>query len=436
MLCKSYSSVIQKMNDFAYLEFKTKNKQNIAYTLKITEKNKELKIFLPSDKEYYELNRYLFVHEAGHIIFNHVFNTKEKETLIRSRLEKVYEKHIDLFNGKQEFFNSFYGYVFNIAQDFEVNSKLYTKDEFDYLNQLVTEYTGTFSEGMWPEKYGFPIGKNWRFYLNLIIEDLPNFVKNMKNEFGDSDNDSNSGNDGLSEDEMEKIAKEVGKMSEEELMNLDDTKSALNGGNYDSEFIKINADYEVKDISQIIKIIQKQLFNADTELKHDLLYKSNRLCESVIRPKDIEIECEKESNFYVLLDVSGSIPAKFVTDVILSFRKFSKNFSKKSRIIQWNSSLANDSIITDDVPICAGGNTFIASGISYIDSHYKTNDSILFLISDMDDYLESWIAALKNSSFKKKVLISVKEENLVNFYSVNPSNRNVFDQSFVTSFNC
>lgn len=522
MDCKSYTSVLEKMNSFVFEEFQTKKKNPIAYTLKRGEgyDSGSFKIFLPPVSKDKELNHYLFVHEAGHIIFNHSLNAPTKEKILKDRLERVYEENINLFRNKKDFFNTFYSRIFNIAQDFEVNSKLFTKDEFNYLNKIMSAYIKKDAKGMWPEDYGFPVGETWRFYLNMIIGDLPKFIKDYKNnqkkknkdeeeqedenqenedqndqndenqnedsedrdDEGDSfdedipddcetsegsdggnpadsdeedgSDDDSTGNSGdssgdedgdgqgegsgddedepLTEEEMKEIEKEVEETSEEALKERQETKNSedkkKNG--HSSDYVKYTSN-RTPNITETMKYIQKKIIRQDVELKRDLLYKSNRLGDPVIRAKDIEIEIENNENFYVILDVSGSMSIGFITDVVLNFKKLSKKFGKESRIIFWNSDLVQDKSFKENIELVRGGGTDIWKAFQYIGATYKNLEkSILFVISDVEDSMGCWHRDINKLDCKKKILISLNE-NYSNMY--NTAYPEDFDETFVTS---
>ena len=570
MDCKSYSDVLNKMSNYVYEEFPLRSKNPIAYTLK-RGKGRDtgtLKIFLPSKDINEELNHYLFVHEAGHIIFSHSLNTPTTEKILEGRLLEVYEKNIHLFKNKKSFFKTFYSHIFNIAQDFEVNSKLFTSEEFDYLEKLITDYIGKNGRGCWPEDYGFPIGESWRFYLNMIIEDLPTFLKNYKKnekkkhpknkkkdedkkedqkdkdkeeknkdqknedqknedqedqkdqenenqeedqkdqenenqensgndsdtkdsddsgndsdtedsndsdgessdsegeetsdndsldngdfsdeEYGDSDDDDSFDDDsddedeagdfsddededdefeddesedddkssidneesdeGLSEEDIDNISKEVAESSEEELMKKEESQEAEKntGGSSHTKFSPAKEEY---DFSEAIKIIKKETVKPQYFEKRDIIRKTNQLCESIIRPKDIEYELEEKLNFFVILDVSGSISVSFISEVVFNFRKLAKDFGKNSRIIFWNGSLVQDKNIKDDIEYLYGGDTAIYKSFKYFKKNYEKDlkKSILFVISDFEDELDLWHKELQDLKCSKKIGISLNQ---------------------------
>lgn len=465
MDCNSYSEVRAKMQSFVYEEFPTKHKNPIAYTLKHGKgfDSGSLKIFLPPENKGIDLNHYLFVHEAGHIIFNHSLGSEIKEDILKDRLEQVYNENIDLFKNKKDFFNTFFTYVFNVAQDFEVNSKFFTKDEFDYLNKIISDYIGLESKGMWPEDYGFPVGENWRLYLNMIIEHLRDFIKNYKKnnssesnktaegdakgdqnsnstpeeksnehvndnsddedeENGEEDEenktDTNEDNESLTDEDIEEISKEVEETSEENLSEREETKDAEktiqsrgDSTGDKAERYKINEKRE-NDITEVVKIIEKELFKESSFERRDLLYKSNRFCESVIRPKYYDVDVLEKKTFFLVLDVSGSMSEKFITDVILSFRKLAKKFKKDSRVIFWNDELVLDKEIRDSIDFLHGGNTDIGAAFEYINLYYKSlvKDSVLFVISDFCDDLSRWHRNLSKLNTSKNIAISLSEE--------------------------
>ena len=87
------------------------------------------KIFVNSSMK--DLEEFLYMHECGHIIFDHVNNAEKKALGVSSRIRARFEQYKEWFDNEDEFFDYFKGYLFNVVEDFEVNSKFFTKDEFE-----------------------------------------------------------------------------------------------------------------------------------------------------------------------------------------------------------------------------------------------------------------------------------------------------------------
>lgn len=410
-----------------------------------------------------ELEEFLYMHECGHIIFNHVDNAEKKALGVSSRIRARFNEYKDWFDNEDSFFDYFKNYLFNVVEDFEVNSKLFTKVEFDascMLGEHVFKQPGW--RGMWPEDYNFPIGKTWREYLTYILDDLEPFLKKMKeNQEGQNDKEDkksqkgkgksdpkpqNGGqqkpgktgngngaetagkgksggtakkndlkerkhNGGFSKEQLEKMKKDVDsrKTSELEKKANEIEKKAQDGlASQDA-----GDEHEAKDaqatktltFDELKEILLKEVFNKkNVQTRRDQMYNVNRrklgLNNNIIIPRDTMRTEYRADDFYVILDVSGSVSKEIIDNTILMFGDLSSNFGKNSRLILWDTSLCADRKFRDykDGVVTYGDGTYIASGIEYVAKNYlKGKRNKLFVISDFYDTLMDWKRVIKEN---------------------------------------
>lgn len=133
-----------------------------------------------------ELRDMLLAHEKGHIIFGHMNHDTAQSKIATSKIKATYDiikKHApDLANSNislDEIANTIWRRLSNILCDYEVNSKLFTKEEFARLNELYSEYAGQKVIGCWPKEY--PEGLSYNAYLNLILFDFEKWLKKQDN---------------------------------------------------------------------------------------------------------------------------------------------------------------------------------------------------------------------------------------------------------------
>lgn len=124
----------------------------------------------------------LYMHEAGHIIFGHLKNSATKNSIQKMKVRAAYPKVAKRFDSKEQFEKYFDKMLFNIVEDFEVNSKLFTEEDYHEFDKIVSHGGGFF-----PSDYDLPIGKDYNVYLNLILADPEAFFKKMKEKMQEQD---------------------------------------------------------------------------------------------------------------------------------------------------------------------------------------------------------------------------------------------------------
>lgn len=431
-----YNEVQSIMDTLLYRTIYSKNlvKPSIAFTHSRTNTlcGTIYTIYLNnSDKE---LKDYLYMHECGHIIFSHVRNMDMRaDRFLNSKLQASYSRIAKFFNNNTTDFEIFKNMLFNIVMDFEVNSRLFTQSEWDFMNERVSILTNNpGSKGMWPGDYGFPSGLTWNEYLNLILMNPEDFftqirklIKNRVNKFK-MENPSHitqseyeehleeMKNKKLDDSEME----ELKKLSQDHENATFEVPNGLMEGRTTGSYKPVHIDFKIcssydEMLNQIIKELK---INDNSFVTRDILYNSNRrkFNTNIIIPKElhktVSIPARK---LYLLFDVSGSVDAKMIFDFISTFSKI-KNHFRNVQIITWNTQLVREWNINDQIQNLYGGGTNIAYGIKYVNRKYNLkNKDVLFVISDFQDNLNAWekeltpIKANKyaiNWNFRKKCM--------------------------------
>lgn len=422
------------------VSFFKENKGSLAYVLK-REKDisSSYKVFCLDDDE---IKKYLLIHEFGHIYYGHLNNELSKKEIIKSQLKFIMPELHGM--DEEKFMNIYSSYLDNVTKDMEVNSKVFTKEEFENFENHLKEKIDPNITLIWPERYDFPVNLNSSTYLLLIMKDLEKFMNNdmnkngEQNDGGDGEEQEKNGNSSqnenkksdnksgqkknkkLTKEEFEKYLEEVAKHVEEEDKkvrsdNNDDdddglTKITLDWSDHEpweygktgEEVLEIEEVKKILDMSQLEEILLKKYKKViKTKNKSDMFYNYNRrkYGSNIIIPK-IRQDYRKEVSsdyFYILYDVSGSIPVSLTNSFINMVRNISYKFHKKTRVILWNTVCKGDFLINEDIPLIGGGGNDLASGIDYINEKYnlKPNDYV-FVISDFYDDLP-----LMNNSFKK-----------------------------------
>ena len=388
------------------------------------------KIFVNSaDKD---LEKFLLMHECGHIIFNHVDNTEKKTLGVASRIRSRFEQYKEWFDNEDSFFEYFKSYLFNVVEDFEVNSKLFTRDEFEgFCVRLQSLLNDSNARGMWPEDYGYPIGKTWREYLAYILDNLEPFLQKTKDKMdSDSANStkekSKSSNSkstkqektkkhpGFSKEQLQKIKddfeskksssleKTAKKIEDRETFGENDGFSETYGdSSHVTEITEITPEKHVT-FEDLNKIFEKTVFKkTSSQSRRDQMYNVNRRKlgnSTLIVPRNVSRQEFRPDNFYVLLDVSGSIDTNFSKKVVSFFNEFGKKYGKDSRLIMWDSKLCLDKKLKDiGTEVVYGGDNNLADGITYIEKNYVKGKSDVkcFLISDFYDDLPKMRKSLR-----------------------------------------
>ena len=164
---------------------------SVGYTLR---KTGELlgdiyKIFVNSELKP-DVMQFVLDHEFGHVIFGHMNNDALNEALAISKMETSYDNYKHLFPDdvtKEDAVNFAKGALLNIAMDCEVNSKLFTKDEYDHFEK---EICGDDKEAhlIHPTNYDLPVEESYIYYINGLCDNPEKMIEDF---FKEKDNQQN-----------------------------------------------------------------------------------------------------------------------------------------------------------------------------------------------------------------------------------------------------
>lgn len=372
----------------AYTSTRTNNDSNTVYRIYVNNKDEVL-------------SRFLYVHECGHIIFGHVKNMDLRmDQFLFSKIAVAYSKVAHYFPKYDEYLKVFRTAVFNIVMDFEVNSRLFTSEEWEFMNQRLEEFLEQKgSRGMWPQDYGYPPGLSWNEYLTLILLNPENFMKQFKIFLDNVCKDDGEVDDGpLSTEALRKLRK-IEREHYEASFDFDNNNFYGKTGK-----AKYQAAEEYTDMKDLFKSVKKELeFNIPRLNHSDVLYNYNRRKHNsdVIIPKQITSNVIQAARLFILVDVSSSVPKELINGLINIFKECSSVY-RKTVFVTWNTEFVDEWKISENIKLKTGGGTEIAPGISYVNERYSPNKKDVFLLlSDFCDCLEDWEKELLQVNAKK-----------------------------------
>lgn len=161
---------------------------------------------------------HFYLHEFGHVLFGHLKDFKLQEKQFSRKLLQSWSKiepHLELTPeeakmSREELANRFIipmtGLLSNYATDMEVNSKLFSKDEWqemleitddafirakmeeggntlEFLTDVLKRVQGDenrLTKPIWPEDYGFDIQLSYHEYLDLIFQNIDKFMNFLR----------------------------------------------------------------------------------------------------------------------------------------------------------------------------------------------------------------------------------------------------------------
>lgn len=411
----------------------------------------------------YEAQEPLKLHEFGHVIFTHMSLLESQRSILIQKIMTYwnrFEEHIDdaalktkddIKRASEIICNT----ILNVAMDYEVNSKLFTDEEWhvfkDYTQwayicakatapnttqkelEEVLEWLGEEPEKRnlmftpcWPEDSGFPKGLDYRQYIDLMLMKPDNAMDALKQllskGLGDSDDESSSNGGGstssnngkISKEDLERLLREQSDANNDasnsekdkaEKQDNDEKGTTSCSRNDVNNFgwsptgkSKDNRIYDLKDCKSLKKKILKEVINKSILInRQDSLYYYNRqkynsnLMISKSRSEDIY----RPGNVYLLVDCSGSIGGDTISTLIGVVKDITKKCGPKSRIIWWDTCLEGDYSLKNFKGPDGCGGTMISGGIKYVNEKYlkKSNDKLI-IISDYQDSLHLWFDEL------------------------------------------
>lgn len=167
------------------------------------------------------------------------------------------------------------------------------------------------------------------------------------------------------------------------------------GGPDATRIVDVEVDEVEMALTEVFKNFKKKVIKRTTVT--DLTYLYNRgIIRTVIAPlRRRKVDVVKEPTITFLIDISGSMDTRLVDRCLKTIGRSIKKLNRGLRynIITWSTRLGEhikNINPAKGVPrISCGGGTSIAEGIKYFKENY-TEESILVIISDFEDYLEEW----------------------------------------------
>lgn len=411
----------------------------------------------------YECREPLELHEFGHVIFTHMSLLENQRKILVQKIMSYwnrFEKHIEdnVLETKEDIQKAskiVCDAILNIAMDYEVNSKLFTDDEWktfvEYIQwasikaaadapnttkeelDKIIEWLDNKSEDKdllfhpcWPEDEGFPKGLDYRQYIDLMLMRPDNAMDAIKKAIGKTDSGSGDGNGSgsgkgnhggkISKSDLEKILKEqndanneASNDAKEEAEKQDDAEQGtssnaardkLNQGGWSPNGHSVDKRiYDYKNSKALGRKILNEIINKQVLMcRQDNLYYYNRqkynsnLLISKMKSEDLY----RPGNIYLLVDCSCSIGSDVIEAIIGVVKNISKKCGPHSRIIWWDTALAGDYPLKELKGPTHCGGTAISHGIHYVSEKYlKRSNDKLIVLSDYEDSLHMWYDELE-----------------------------------------
>lgn len=411
----------------------------------------------------YECREPLELHEFGHVIFTHMSLLENQRKILVQKIMSYwnrFEKHIEdnALKTKEDIQKAskiICDAILNIAMDYEVNSKLFTDDEWktfvEYIQwasikaaadapnttkeelEKIIEWLDNESEDKdllfhpcWPEDEGFPKGLDYRQYIDLMLMRPDNAMDAIKKALGKMGSESGDGNGSgsgkgnhggkISKSDLERILKEqndanneASNDAKEEAEKQDDAEQGtssnaardkLNQGGWSPNGHSVDKRiYDYKNSKALGRKILNEIINKQVLMcRQDNLYYYNRqkynsnLLISKMKSEDLY----RPGNIYLLVDCSCSIGSDVIEAIIGVVKNISKKCGPHSRIIWWDTALAGDYPLKELKGPTHCGGTSISRGIHYVSEKYlrRSNDKLIVL-SDYEDSLHMWYDELE-----------------------------------------
>lgn len=411
----------------------------------------------------YECREPLELHEFGHVIFTHMSLLENQRKILVQKIMSYwnrFEKHIEdnVLETKEDIQKAskiVCDAILNIAMDYEVNSKLFTDDEWktfvEYIQwasikaaadapnttkeelEKIIEWLDNKSEDKdllfhpcWPEDEGFPKGLDYRQYIDLMLMRPDNAMDAIKKALGKTDSGSGDGNGSgsgkgnhggkISKSDLERILKEqndanneASNDAKEDAEKQDDAEQGtssnaardkLNQGGWSPNGHSVDKRiYDYKNSKALGRKILNEIINKQVLMcRQDNLYYYNRqkynsnLLISKMKSEDLY----RPGNIYLLVDCSCSIGSDVIEAIIGVVKNISKKCGPHSRIIWWDTALAGDYPLKELKGPTHCGGTAISHGIHYVSEKYlKRSNDKLIVLSDYEDSLHMWYDELE-----------------------------------------
>jgi hypothetical protein len=449
------------------------------------------KIFINEDCEDESFGS-MDLHEKGHVLFNHTQNPRLYIDEFREELEKVWDTRLAKYfeaevkrnpKNKEKIVNMLFREFSNIAQDMEINSKLFdngewvkakktmarsgiivhlkaVKRELDTLSGLFKnpkidnpqspEYLKILKnfefvrfnllsriegeEGdfqfCYPENKGWPNKLDWMTYMILLVKDLDEtmqqVIKNIKAALGGGQGQGQGGGQGGQQGQGggQPISQDVLDNYDSNAQDEADAQSSDGSGDKDGEGDSDDDIHEIEppgrskggqgrgrghggqeiefemvsSFEEFTKFLRRTCIGKkNRKWNSDVLYNSNRgkFSGHVVVPRRHLVEKWMPQSACFVIDISGSVNSDLVENAINSIIDTASGIDlKSSHIIFCDTRVTADEIMSKRTKkIYSGGGTEIANGIKYVHEkgYCKKATDFLFIISDLQDHLVSWV---------------------------------------------
>lgn len=115
------------------------------------------------------LYKYILLHEVGHIYFKHSSLAIYYELL---KFLKEYYTEVEPTPVPEADATKAFHKLANVAGDLEINSKLYTPEEFQHLCYLLSKQTNRINIGCHPDLMDFPRQLTAKEYIELLVKEM------------------------------------------------------------------------------------------------------------------------------------------------------------------------------------------------------------------------------------------------------------------------
>lgn len=356
----------------------------------------------------------LILHELGHIYYNHnqkIYRYIEDVKYMIKQNEIFIMNILGIDDSSNLYSLRFILTLLNKAGDYQINSTLL--DQFD-LKEIFNEFN---IQGIHPNDLNLQLGRDIEYYIiNILLtksklkqfleSQIPELLKILMSSDEDCDNtmsiDSPQAEIGLGNGQS-------GPSPQAEI-GLGDGRSGPGKGTSDSSDSSVNASDEYKNLKIEAELSKLFYGNSKRNSSNVKLTKSKDYLRRVNTGRDeiksILIPVMKTryasvglSSVNFLVDVSGSISSKVVSNLIGLVYQIFKSRNTVCNIYTWNTGFVELISVKDlsDLAkkIRIGGGTSLEDGITYINN--IDNKSPLVIVSDFEDDIEAWVNALEEN---------------------------------------
>lgn len=384
----------------------------------------------------------LLLHEFGHVLFTHMEIPILQEEILIQKIIYYWPELKQFFHGAFTYLQSSIRDIalslLNIAQDMEVNGKLFTSEEWDifqhniqadYITALINSKKTDIKEkieiikwltkpedkrapiyaGWHPKALNFPLGLDYSQYVELFIQQKELFFEHLISTIKNSCLNLNKDTyPKLTLNEISKLRKQSKDGGNTvEIINEEEAWTG-SGGFSPTGSARIqkkgkgpgSSNFSINDTKELEEFILRNCYNKSVlDTRNDTMYYYNRkkYNSNLMISKNETQELYRPGNIYLLVDCSGSIDYKAIEKMIGVIQRIANVLQKHSRIIWWSTELNGNFLLSKVEKPTGSGGTDIAPGIKYIRENYLKNDNDkLIIISDYFDSLKTWYQELSH----------------------------------------